>query len=273
MLEAILYSVAAFVAWLAGIAAYHFSIAAVATRFGIRVVEVGVGFGPALLRRTVWGWPTRLNLILTGGYTKFLGEDDDPDAEGRYQDAPASAQMLIALTGPLVTAGLGLVLLAMPVWAGARQLEVCPPEESEVRPCGVGGLALRDQPTTWARQGRLFRDSAGDVTVRVATFQSLTDRGGLIAFVVTSGVVGEVSSAAWLSCVGVLLIWVGAVNLLPIPLLNGYQFLVALGRGLTGRQPPWGVEVWLYHAGLLVVLFALVRIVWADIRWLWDAFA
>src|SRR5262249_55006986 len=151
------------------------------------------------------------------------------------------------------------------------QLETCAAEESQVVPCGVPGLRLGDEPASWQAQAALFRETAVEFFIRLITFQSLDGWGGLGAFIVTSGPLGELSFAAWLSAIGVVVLGIGAFNLLPVPTLIGFEFLRALGRWVTGRGVPENVRIASTWAGLLAILILSGRAAWVDLRWLWQA--
>jgi membrane-associated protease RseP (regulator of RpoE activity) len=268
------YGLAAFLLCQAVVAAYQFAQAAVGTAFGIRLREVSVGVGPTLFRRTFGAWRFRLGALPLGGYTTFKGQDDADasgweTAAGRFQDAAALGQMLTVLSGPLVPLILGLVLLGLPVWASAPQLAVTLPDGSIVRPCAVGGLTLRDEPSTAEGQWRLFRETFIEFALRTVTFRSLEGWGGYVGFFVTCGTAGAVSTWAWLTSLGVVFMGLGLVNLLPIPTLNGFLLVIALCRAF-GRPLPDGPRLQLTYLGLLVVLVVCVRVWWIDLRWLWE---
>jgi membrane-associated protease RseP (regulator of RpoE activity) len=132
-------------------------------------------------------------------------------------------------------------------------------------------LTLRGQPAYWGAQGVLFRDTALEFSLRLVSFQSLEGWGGLVAFFVTCGALGTLSFEAWLSAVGVTLLWFGAFNLLPVPLLNGFHLLQALGRWVTGRDLPENARLALTYVSLLAMLVLLGRATWVALRWLWRA--
>ena len=282
-MESTLYAIAALLAWVAANCVYCLAMALVGRSFGIVVREIVIGYGPTVFSISSRKFVFRIAALPLGGYTKFLGHGE-PETEaltwltgeslqGKWSDAKPFAQILTVLSGPLAAILLGLLCLAAPIWLGSRPLEVRAPSESTVQPSGVPGLILGDEPTDWESQWELFRCSAVEFTIRLATFQSLDGWGGGIAYFVTSGVVGELSFEAWLSCIGVLLVWVGTMNLLPLPCLNGFAILCGLWRAVTGRQLPERLEVWLIFFGFVAVLVLFGRAVWLDLRWLWDVWA
>ena len=59
--------------------------------------------------------------------------------------------------------------------------------------------------------------------------------------------------------------------MLPVPCFNGFQFLLALGRWVTGHESPAGTRTALTYVGLLAILVVFGRAAWVDMRWLWRA--
>jgi len=283
-MEAIAYFLAALMGWFFSIVVYHLATALVAASLGIRTREIGIGFGPTVFKRVGRHWTFRVGVLPLGGYTQFAEPDlvdqddnlprDPPDHEtGFYSGATPLAQMLTALSGPLSVMILGILCLAAPIALGARQLQACSPAESTVKPCGVPGLTLQGAPTSWRGQALLFRDTAVEFTIRLLTFRPLAGWGGPIAFFATFGSVGVLSLAAWLTCIGVLLLWMGAANLLPVPCLNGFMLLLAIGRWITGRKLPERLHLRATIAGLVALLVLYGRAALLDLVWLWTAWA
>lgn len=280
--ELTLYALAALFVWIGGLIIYQLAIAYVGEHFGMRVREISIGIGSTLLRFTSQGCTYRLAAIPFGSYTKFVGPDEvEVDAGVSFQDEPLktvfiddlppSEQMLTYLSGPLAIAIFGIACLAVPIWTGAPELQVCTKEASQVRPCGVGGLRLGEQPTSWKSQVALFRNTAVEFTIRLISFQSMEGWGGLVSYFVTVEAVGKLSVSAWLSSVGVMLLWLGVFNMLPVPPLIGFLFLESLARWVTGRRLPKGVRQQFFTICLLVLIAYLCRAIWIDAVWLWRA--
>jgi membrane-associated protease RseP (regulator of RpoE activity) len=259
-MPALLYGLAALVIWIVALLGYHVATLLVGRWFGIRCREIHIGIGPTVFRKAGRRCTLRVSALPLGGSTKL----DD------YPEATALAQMMIVLSGPVFALMVGCLILALPVWLGAHQLEACSPAESQVEPCAVPGLRLQADLANWPAQLALFRDTAVEFLIRLATFGSLDGWGGYIGYFVTAGNVGAtLSVAAWFSTIGVLLVFLGTVNLLPLPTLNGFQFLLAAGRAISGREAPEGIRVALVYVGLIVMLVLFGRLVWVDVRWLW----
>ena len=75
-----------------------------AKRFGVRVTDFAVGFGPTLWSTKRGDTTYRLNLLPLGGYCKMVGEDeaDDHSADpGNFQHKPLWQRAIIILAGPV----------------------------------------------------------------------------------------------------------------------------------------------------------------------------
>jgi hypothetical protein len=223
------YGLLACAGWMFGIAAYQLAHALTGRLFGLQVEVVSVGFGPTIVSRRFANWEFRIALLIWGGYTTYQGGVPEEDADLclddasilRFLDLAPLKRVAIALSGPLTSLLLGLLLVSVPIVATAPQLAVVPQPQSMVSPCAVEGLALMDRPSDWEGQQRLFADTAFELTHRAVAFQSLEGWGSFIGFMVTAGLVGDDSAWAWLSCLGTLFLWNGLFNLLPIPPMNG----------------------------------------------------
>jgi membrane-associated protease RseP (regulator of RpoE activity) len=270
---ALLYALAAYLMIYVALGVYHAPIAYLGVRCGLIIEGMQFGYGPILYRRQFDGWELAIKLVPFGGYTEFKmdetpQEEDQPEGSGRLEGLSGLTAAGITVSGPVVTALLGLAVAGLPVWAGADQLVVTAPADSMVHPCAVPGLALRGEPSTWDGQYTLFRETAVEFTLRLVTFQSLSEWGGLFGFIVTCGGVGALSAWAWLSSVGVVLVWIGLVNLLPVPPLNGYHALCGVYKAITGKPLSKRWRMALIWIGVLVMLVLTVRTMWIDVRWL-----
>ena len=75
-----------------------------AKRFGVRVSDFAVGFGPTLWSVKRGETTYRLNLLPLGGYCKMVGEDeaDDHSADpGNFQHKPLWQRFVIIIAGPV----------------------------------------------------------------------------------------------------------------------------------------------------------------------------
>lgn len=252
--------------------------AIVAQRFGVSVVEIGLGIGPAIWQRQVGTVLWRINLFVPlGGYAKFpdgttppMRDDAEPDlgdaqriepmAPGSYGALSIPKKMLIVLSGPLSSICLGVALLLIPIATSQPQLAITP---AEGRTIDGTRAVISTATSSWPGQVQYVADSGADYLWRLITFQSLEDRGGPIKFTVTSGRIGSQAPSLWLSSVGMLAFLLGCWNLLPFPPFNGWILLtIPFRKGQIAGEGP------LLLAGLLFSLICLGRALWLDVRWL-----
>ncbi len=83
----------------------------------------------------------------------------------------------------------------------------------------------------------------------------------------TSAVVAKQSFAAWVTCIGVISIANGVLNLLPVPVLNGGRLIIETYQAVFGpvREAAF---VGMSYLGLALVLIVMGRVVWLDVTWL-----
>jgi membrane-associated protease RseP (regulator of RpoE activity) len=255
---------------------YCWSMAWLGNRVGIAIDVVSVGLGKPIVRWQGARWPYQIGWIPLGGYTKFRGEVEAPQSihnagqsEVGFNTVPALYRRTIVLTGPLVVVVIGLGVLALPVAAEAPALIATTPEDAQVKPSGIGDLKVAPAPVTWDAQFRLFRDTAGNYVYRLLTFQSLEGWSGPVGGCITCGIVAEQSIWCWVSLLGVLGVLLGVMNLLPIPAMNGFHAIGALGAAITGRRAPENVQVAMQLVGVLFTIVIGVRCLALDAVWVW----
>ena len=86
-----------------------------AKRFGVRVSDFAVGFGPTLWSVTRGETTYRLNLLPLGGYCKMVGEDeaDDHSADpGNFQHHSLLQRLVIIFAGPVFNLLLAAIAFA-----------------------------------------------------------------------------------------------------------------------------------------------------------------
>jgi membrane-associated protease RseP (regulator of RpoE activity) len=287
---ALFFGLAAFVIWQLGTAVYVITQALVGQAMGTRTREISVGFGPRLAEWTLGkGVVFRIGLFPWGGYTRFLGtlnaDDEDYDEmssdvwepigeEGLstkpFRELSPWRKMLVVCSGPISAIVLGLCFMSPAVLSESRQLTVVPAQQSEVFPCAVGGLRWIDSPTTWEGQFQLFHETAGEFCWRLVTFESLEDWGGYFGFFVTCGSLGELSVDAWITSLGIILLFNGLANLLPIPCLNGCHLLFFLYEALIGKPLGLKIRTVATWFGLIFLLILMGRVCYVDFCWLWS---
>ena len=98
----------------------------VAKLFDVQVERFSLGFGPALLRRTVGETEYVVAALPLGGYVKMLGEmpgEELPEAEREraFNYKPAWQRIAIALAGPAMNMLLPVFVVAALLMAGIRR--------------------------------------------------------------------------------------------------------------------------------------------------------
>ncbi len=206
---------------------------------------------------------------------EVLGEESEraEDAPfyvaGSFETASVLQRIATCAAGPVAALLVGLLLLGVPVWRGAEQMVAAHGEVAVLRPTAVAGLVYVDAPSTWQGQMQLVWDTVGYYFTRLYTFQSLKGWGGWVALFTTGGRLGASSLEDWSLCLGILAFALGAVNLLPLPLLNGFQIVQVLLAACWGRaRLPDRILSPLMFFGLLYGLAGSLYSVWLDVNWI-----
>jgi membrane-associated protease RseP (regulator of RpoE activity) len=133
----------------ATVALHELAHAWTAVRLGGRVREVGVGFGPPLLRVALRGVPVVVRALPVGGY-----------AAVETETLPPRRRIPVLLAGPLANVAAGLALL------GALRRHPAPPAPGD-RPLAVSGVvgALMSLAQAAAQGGGAVGRAAGAVNL------------------------------------------------------------------------------------------------------------
>lgn len=208
------------------------------------------------------------------------GENEATEHQGSLYDASLGRQVSTMLAGPATNIAIGLLFLWLPIAASRPQLVFDPaqnpkqtlvdaashehPDESPSKPAA-------SPAASWQGQRTLLGHTAGHYLKRLLLFQSLEGWGGYVAAAVTLGRVNEVSIWHGLSLLGVLFLVMGLMNLLPFPSFIGFHVMTALLTG--GRKPAPSkqpIQTTLVLVGLLVWVVYTCRVVWLDVRWVFN---
>lgn len=246
---------------------------------GATVEAISVGCGPNVFEKTICGISWRVGAIPVGSYTRFLSPSDEqppgtdatvsaksPDKVS-FGDVPILGRVATLLIGPLSSAFIGLVCVAVPIWTGGDQVVINDKLPMQLGKTGVPYLTVDQRASTWFGQEQLLANTFVEFSFRAMTFKSLKGWGGYLAWLSTLGSAGVNSPAVWLSCFGVTMIGMGVANLLPVPILNGGYIVLHLTQAVFGRFPPKYVAA-ANGFGLIFVLLMFGRMVLADISWL-----
>jgi regulator of sigma E protease len=112
-------------------------------------------------------------------------------------------------------------------------------------------------------------------TLTVFTFESMwkmiqglistKNLSGPIAIAQVAASTAESGFTTWLSFLALLSISLGAINLLPIPVLDGGHIVFHSLEGLLGRPVPEQIQMMSYQVGLLAVFTLMVFAIYNDV--------
>ncbi len=284
MWESIFYGLLAFAIWVGLLTVERTTVALIGTYFGFRVKEIKICVGRVVFQRYVGNCRVRFGWLPIGGYTLFANKnesppwqeehelEDDPNPENRAFYKHPFSGAFTWLSGGIFFACISFFLLGLPVWIGSPQLEVCQPQESIVRHCGVGGLRFREESSSWESQFLLFRETGIEFAIRLVTFRADNNWGGLVAFFVTTGQISSHSFGALFSCLGVLFLCATLVAFIPLPPFPLFMSLQVLCREIIEFDIPTSVAVAIYLPGFIGMLFFHFRALWIDLKWFWFVF-
>jgi membrane-associated protease RseP (regulator of RpoE activity) len=102
----------------------------------------------------------------------------------------------------------------------------------------------------------------------MVTFQSLSDWGGTVGFVVTAVGMAQRGLPSWCTAIGVLFVGHGIANALPLPPFTGFHMFHALYRVAFGKPLPAKLTFRLTLVGILFWLVILCRFLYIDVCWM-----
>ena len=166
----------------------------------------------------------------------------------------------------------------------SRELTVLPrstgTSDAEVGSVGMG-VVIPDVPEDRIRrQGRnpfeaLTAAIERTFALTVFTFESMwkmiqglistKNLSGPIAIAQVAASTAESGFTTWLSFLALLSISLGAINLLPIPVLDGGHIVFHSLEGLLGRPVPEQIQIMSYQVGLLAVFTLMVFAIYNDV--------
>ena len=152
--------------------------------------------------------------------------------------------------------------------------------DAEVGSVGMG-VVIPDVPEDRIRrQGRNLVEALSAAIERtfaltVFTFESMwkmiqglistKNLSGPIAIAQVAASTAESGFTTWLSFLALLSISLGAINLLPIPVLDGGHIVFHSLEGLLGRPVPEQIQIMSYQVGLLAVFTLMVFAIYNDV--------
>lgn len=163
---------------------------------------------------------------------------------------------------------------------GQVTLSVMPENRNSVGIVGMG-VALPEIP-----ENRIRRQSRGPIealgaaidrtyALTVFTFESMwkmvqglispKNLSGPISIAQVAASTAESGFATWLSFLALLSISLGAINLLPIPVLDGGHIVFHLLEGILGKPVPEQIQVMSFQVGLVAVFTLMIFAIYNDV--------
>ncbi len=152
--------------------------------------------------------------------------------------------------------------------------------DAEVGSVGMGVVIPEIPEDRIRRQGRNPVEALSAAVERtfaltVFTFESMwkmiqglistKNLSGPIAIAQVAASTAESGFTTWLSFLALLSISLGAINLLPIPVLDGGHIVFHSLEGLLGRPVPEQIQIMSYQVGLLAVFTLMVFAIYNDV--------
>ena len=152
--------------------------------------------------------------------------------------------------------------------------------DAEIGSVGMGVVIPDIREDRIRRQGRnpveaLSAAIQRTVALTVFTFESMwkmiqglistKNLSGPIAIAQVAASTAESGFTTWLSFLALLSISLGAINLLPIPVLDGGHIVFHSLEGLMGRPVPEQIQMMSYQVGLLAVFTLMVFAIYNDV--------
>lgn len=225
-----------------------------------------VGWG----KSKVW-----FGLIPLTGYTKFYGRDDELPDEWKIaypRPRPLHAlsiigRGLLSFAGPASNVVFGLALLAIPVMQGWPQVEVHVPGQMEVPVTSGPKIEIASTAATINGQQRLVKTAFVEFFSRAFAWEAQGKLGGPCSWIVICAGVAIQSPSAWVSCLALLCLGNGILNLLPIPGYNGGRVLLLVWEAVRGPISE-SAELRMAVTGLLLTVAVLAYLLWLDAAWI-----
>lgn len=229
---------------------------------------------PPVLGEVVAGYPAKAAGFEVGDTVLTVNGDTIPDWWAFFDRIRASAgkEMAVLVTGP----------------GGRRELRVVPRAEEEKQPDGttrtVGKLGLRaaepvihrdlsflQAVVTGGRETRIastkiFRTVQGLLSARISS----REVGGPIMIGQVAAQTARLGLESFLSFMGLVSVNLAVLNLLPVPILDGGQFMFLLAEGIRRKPLSLQLRERLTMVGLVLIVMLMVLAFKNDIARNWD---
>lgn len=134
--------------------------------------------------------------------------------------------------------------------------------ESRSRPYSVTGAIAEGARRTLSASTEVIRTARGLATGRVAG----RELGGPILIGQLAGQTARLGGEVFLNFMALISVNLAVLNLLPVPVLDGGQFMFLLAEAIRGRPLPLKLREQLTMVGLVLIVLLMVFAFWNDIR-------
>lgn len=132
----------------------------------------------------------------------------------------------------------------------------------EYRPVGP----LRAFVVGWREVGHLIASQVDGIKQMVLGKRPSSDLGGALRMAKTAGEVATLGARDFLAFIALISVAVGAINLLPIPVLDGGHLLLYGFEALFRQPVDHRIQEWAFLAGFVLILSLGVFSIWNDLH-------
>ncbi|WP_316980434.1 site-2 protease family protein [Shumkonia mesophila] len=204
---------------------------------GIPVKKFALGLGPEIIGRQIGGTRYQMRALPVGGLV-------DVDNEALYA-AAWWKRAAVFLAGPAVNIVAGFAAIAGLAIAYGHHLPA----------------ALRMSGSVLGTIATSFFSSISQAVAGTG----ITDLGGPVMLAKVAGDAVSLGAGNAILMIALVSFVVGLFNLLPLPLLDGGQALIAIGERVAGRRLPESVANWLTRAGIAMLILLMLAVTYGDL--------
>ena len=223
----------------------HFSMA---KKFGVKVEEFSIGFGPKLYSKEKNGTLYKICCIPFGGYVKMLGEEESVDKEGSFSKAKLFHRIMIVAGGALVNIIFAIItfFILSIFYEGIKDFSFTEKITFSFENT-IGFCMSMINNIKMLFTGQIGLDQ---MTGPVGISEIVVKSNGLFDFVYL------------LSLISLSL---GITNLLPLPALDGGRILLLIIEGIRGKALNEEIEIKIQTIGFLILMTLAVYVTYEDI--------
>ena len=219
-----------------------------AKKFGVKVEEFSIGFGPVIYSKRKGDTLYRIGFIPFGGYVRMTGENEKSDEEGAFNKAKLIHRIAIVAAGGLVNIIFALVVffILSLFYSGVADYTIVNKIHFAFRNTIGFSLSMVDSLKM------LFTGQVGldQMTGPVGISEIVVKTNGLYNFI-------------HLLCLVSLSL--GVTNLLPFPALDGGRIVLLLVEGIRGKALDEAIELKIQSIGFSILIIFAFYVTYKDI--------